>query len=191
LELTALAWLVGGVFLTPSSYSVDIKAEGANFKCADYKSDGRLHFILYGREAKVDAGAVKLKNVLVDVAGNDLKDINDVKDFSNLVLYEQGTSLEKILEFWEDKPFTDCFIATPEAVYDQAAKMVRGEQKVWMRSKAMDVDGVGFDADYTERIVHIRGRVRVIIRAGLLESDKSDKSDKNNLQKTTETREKP
>jgi hypothetical protein len=178
--MTVAACLASVVCLTPATPTgaVDVKAEGINFKCVDYKSDGRLQFILYGREAKVDAGTVKLKDVLVDVANDSLKDINDVRDFSSLVLYEQSTNPESILEFWKDKPYTDCLIATPEAVYDQAAKMVRSDQKVQLRSKAMDVDGIGFDADYTERIIHIRSRVRVVIRTGLIESDKSDKSDK-------------
>ena len=58
-------------------------------------------------------------------------------------------------------------IETPSAVYDKNTQKVTGNKKITYRSSAMDLDGVGFDIDQVKQIVHIRSKVKVVLRSNL------------------------
>jgi len=59
-------------------------------------------------------------------------------------------------------------VTTPSGIYDRATKIIRGDEEVHFRSDVMDVDGVGFDADQKNQTIHIRSRVKVILRGNLM-----------------------
>jgi hypothetical protein len=59
-------------------------------------------------------------------------------------------------------------VTTPSGIYDRVAKIIRGDDEVHFRSAAMDVDGVGFDADQKKQTIHIRSKVKVFLRGNLM-----------------------
>ncbi len=59
-------------------------------------------------------------------------------------------------------------VTTPSGIYDRSTKIIRGDEEVHFRSAAMDVDGVGFDADQKSQTIHIRTKTKVILRANLM-----------------------
>ena len=67
-------------------------------------------------------------------------------------------------------------VTTTKGVYDRSTKIIQGDEEVHFRSAGMDVDGVGFDADQKKEVIHIRSKVKVILR-GTLETDR-EKADK-------------
>ena len=67
-------------------------------------------------------------------------------------------------------------VTTTKGVYDRSTKIIQGDEEVHFRSLSMDVDGVGFDADQKKETIHIRSKVKVILRASL-ESD-AEKADR-------------
>ena len=58
-------------------------------------------------------------------------------------------------------------VTTPSAIYNRATKQVYGSEWVKYRSEAMDLDGVGFDIDQMEQMIHVRSQVRVVIKGKL------------------------
>jgi len=58
-------------------------------------------------------------------------------------------------------------VATPVAVYDKASKTVSGNEKITYRSNEIDLDGVGFDVDNEKKTLHIRTKVKVLIKGDL------------------------
>jgi len=58
-------------------------------------------------------------------------------------------------------------IKTPSAVYGKNTQKVTGNQKITYRSSAMDLDGVGFDIDQAKQLVHIRSKVKVVLKSKL------------------------
>jgi len=66
-------------------------------------------------------------------------------------------------------------VTTPSGIYDRSTKIIRGDEEVHFRSAAMDVDGVGFDADQKKQTIHIRSKVKVILRASLM-TDKENEA---------------
>ena len=87
-------------------------------------------------------------------------------------------------EFWKKYPHSQAFITSESAVYDKNTKMLRGDSLTELRSREMDIQGVGFDAEYEKKFVHIRSKVKVIIRPGVRQ-----RTGKHSPEKTTKPKE--
>lgn len=128
------------------------------------KKDNRLQFILYGEKA-VNLGAmVELENLTLDIVRDNVKNIQDVIPLNEVPLYPLSTPLEKVEEFWRSKKHCHALIRTGQARYDKNAKVIRGEGPIHFRSRQIDIKGIGFDAFYKTRLIHIRSGVKVILR---------------------------
>jgi hypothetical protein len=176
----------------------DYNTSGAvleNFKLPHYKGgkeqERRLDFVVYGKRAESLGVVFNLDDVLVDLVSEKVKSINDVKDLHNVKLYPLGEDAEKIRKFWENRIYSKALLWTPKAACDQATKIIKGDHEVKLRSPGMDLDGVGFDADYENETIHIRKDVKVVIRMEELkannkkqaEADEKTVPNKNNIDK--------
>jgi hypothetical protein len=87
--------------------------------------------------------------------------------------------LEHLKVEWVGKDQNDIkgTVTTTKGVYDRSTKIIQGDEEVHFRSAGMDVDGVGFDADQKKETIHIRSKVKVILRSTLeTEKQKADKA---------------
>ena len=87
--------------------------------------------------------------------------------------------LEHLKVEWVGKDQNDIkgTVTTTKGVYDRSTKIIQGEEEVHFRSAGMDVDGVGFDADQKKETIHIRSKVKVILRSTLeTEKQKAEKT---------------
>ncbi len=136
-----------------------------NFILPEYKkADNRLQCILYGDKA-VNLGAlIDLKNPLLDIVQDDIKNINDVSNLQGTVLYPINEPTPAVKAFWSDKPHSKALISSPTAQYDRTTKILKGDDLVHFRSPGVDIDGVGFDAENERKFIHIRSKVKVIVR---------------------------
>ena len=139
-----------------------------NFALPEFSQDtGKLQFILYGDKAEAVGPIIKLSNVLVDLVKEDIQQVNDVTDFSKLKVYKIDEKTPQIIVFWNSKPHCKAIIQTSQAVYDRTTKTANGKEKIFFRSPFMDIDGVGFDTDYVNQIIHVRNKVKVVIRQSI------------------------
>jgi len=161
--------LAAMAFLCPASFGASEDAGTSavldNFILPEYrKADNRLQCILYGDKA-VNLGAIiNLKNPLVDIVQDEIKNINDVKNLQGTVLYPIEEPTPSVRKFWSDKTHSKALISSTTAQYDRTSKLLKGDDIVHFRSPGIDIDGVGFDADNERKFIHIRSKVRVIVR---------------------------
>lgn len=139
----------------------------SNFKLPEYNDEGKLQVVCYGGKADAKGIIVGLEDVLVDFVQDNIKNIDEVKNFEGLKLYSIDMTPKKVEEFWKDKPHSRALLGAPEAKIDRVQKTIRGDGKVHLRSRLMDIDGVGFDVDFPSKTVHIRSKVTVVIRTGM------------------------
>lgn len=101
-------------------------------------------------------------------------DYNEKTGKLNYIIYGENAKtvgtlvkMEKVkIDFMEpDEKTIKGVITSPEADYDRAAKLIRGDREVLYSSPAVEAQGMGFDADQARQIVHIRKDVRVTIRS--------------------------
>jgi len=86
-------------------------------------------------------------------------------------------NLKQLKVDWIGKDIKDVkgTVTTPSGIYDRSTKIIRGDEEVHFRSDAMNVDGVGFDADQKKQTIHIRSKVKVILRGNLM-TDKENEA---------------
>lgn len=135
-----------------------------NFKLPKYHDDGRPHFIVYGQEAELAGVMVELTGVKIDLVNDDVSKVEQIIDLGGVVLYRIDAPQAEVDAFWRDKPHCKAIISTSRASYDRTSNIVRGDEIVHLRTRLMDIDGVGFDADYQAQKIHIRDKVKVIVR---------------------------
>jgi len=140
----------------------------SEFKLPQYDEKGKLIFILYGKNGKTVGVTVVLDEVLMDLIRRDVTDIEAVKDFSGMVPYPLDTPRATVINFWKKYTHSQALIATSNATFDRVANTIKGGEKVMFRSEMLDIDGIGFDADYVSKTIHIRKDVKVVVRYDLV-----------------------
>ena len=108
--------------------------------------------LLYGREVVLD---MLQKNVDPDRISNDWK----------LRFYPLRAPLTAVTGFWLPRlNYCDAVIYSPEGTLDQPERCAAGDKLVQMRSPTLDLDGVGFAADFKRRQIKVNSDVRIIMR---------------------------
>lgn len=139
----------------------------------------KLQFVLYG-EKGINLGAmITFTNPLIDIVTSDLQDVMLVTTLKGVKCPEPGadgnapvatdrlyplySSKETVAEFWERIPHSQAVIAAENAQYDKNKRLLSGDGPVHFRSRDLDIDGMGFDADQKKKFVHIRSEVKVVL----------------------------
>lgn len=141
------------------------RASLSGFALPQYrKEDNRLQFILYGKNASNLGALLELKEIRLDIIDDSVKGVNEVVALDNVPIYPLETSSPAVKRFWQNKKHCRALLFTENGVYDKNAKILRGDSQVKFRSRELDIDGVGFDAFYENRFIHVRSKVRMVIR---------------------------
>ena len=128
------------------------------------KEDNRLQFILYGISASNLGALLELTGLRLDIVDNSVKNVDEVVALDKGPIYPLTAASRDVKIFWRDKKHCRALLYTETGVFDKNAKILRGDAAVKFRSREFDIDGVGFDAFYDKRFIHIRSNVRLLIR---------------------------
>lgn len=151
-----------------------VAASLTDFLMPHYRS-GILQFILYGETAKNFGAKITLTNPLIDIVARDLSDVElvtlmkgvkppeddpgKIKNKNEKRLYLLNASRKDIKEFWAAIPHSQALISSDNAMYDKNKRIVSGEGPIYFRSRYLDIDGEGFDADQKTKFIHVRSKV--------------------------------
>ena len=133
---------------------------------------------LVAKSAEMEDANVVLTNFKLPEYNKDTGDLDCIIYGQKAQTMDVRIDLDQLKVEWVGKDQNDIkgTVTTTKGVYDRSTKIIQGDEEVHFRSAGMDVDGVGFDADQKKETIHIRSKVKVILRA-TLESDKQ-KADK-------------
>jgi len=133
-----------------------------NARLPMYNKD-RLQFFVYSRELVRQGNKIDAQDAIIDIIRKGVN-VDSIKYMDKVKLYPLGTPVAQVLDFWKDKLHSEGIIMSPAAQIDQSSKSASGMDKVYFRSPMMDLDGVGFLANYDKRNVLIRKDVQIVIR---------------------------
>ena len=92
-------------------------------------------------------------------------DADTIRDDWELVPYPLRAPLPQVLEFWKDRiAYSEGIMNTSEAEIDSAGRRAGGNRDVHFRSPQLDLDGVGFEADFKRRTISVNSQVRIVLR---------------------------
>ena len=80
-------------------------------------------------------------------------------------IYALNAPLETVQKFWEKRSYSDGLVVSESATFDQAQRTASGSSKIFMRSPSMDLNGVGFSADFNNHQIKVNSNVEIIMRS--------------------------
>ena len=144
-----------------------------------YNGD-ELQAVLFGQEIKRNGRLLLVSGPSIDIVRKNA-DLNNVKT-GGAKIYPLNAPIKDIINFWKQRIlFSDGVVNSTHADVDQSIRQAFGKDKIFFRSPAIDIDGVGYHANYKERHCQIKSNVRITIRNGasdvrqLLKSNKIPK----------------
>lgn len=123
----------------------------------------RLQFIISAGKVVKQAEKILSTDTVIDIVRKGV-DVNNINYLDNVQPYPLGTPLKEVLVFWSDKLHSEGFIVSSQAEINQTTQIANGEKPVFLRTPALDLDGVGFVADYGKRTVLVRKNVNIVMR---------------------------
>lgn len=160
--LTAL--LSAGTGLRGADDGTGTSASLTNFALPEYSGkDNRLQFILYGEKAKNLGALIYLTNPKIDLVNDNVTNINEVVSLADEIPYPLTLPAADVVKYWSGKKHCRALFFSQDAEYDKNTKLFKSDTPVFFRSREIAVNGVGFDADYERKFVHIRSKVRMVI----------------------------
>ena len=126
-------------------------------------SKKKLQFMIFCEEMTRKADKIYTTDAIIDLIKRDTP-LNKIVYLEGVKAYKLGMSGKPLKEFWKDKTSTNGFISTSKAIILQNSKVASGSEKVYFRSPQLDLNGVGFTANFDTRIVKVLKDVNIIIR---------------------------
>ena len=80
-------------------------------------------------------------------------------------VYALNSPLEDIQDFWKKRAYSAGVVVSESATFDQAQRTASGTAKVFMRSPSMDLNGVGFSADFNNHQIKVNSNVEIVMRS--------------------------
>ena len=127
-------------------------------------SRSRLQMMIFSGEAERRGEALVGINTVLEIIRSGAN-ADDISDGWDLKPYRLDAALPEVLEFWRSRiSYCDGVITTPECEVDQVRHRAAGSHEVHFRSPALDLDGIGFEADFDRHTIAVNSQVRLVIR---------------------------
>ena len=126
---------------------------------------GRLQMVIFSSNAELRGEMLTGKHTVLALIRKGA-DPDKIRDDWNRKSYPLGAPLKEVLEFWKDRVvYSTGFMNTPEAEIDTTSRhRAGGNRDVHFRSPLLDLDGVGFEADFARRTITINSDVHIVLR---------------------------
>ena len=97
-------------------------------------------------------------------------DVDKIPDAWQTKIYPLDAPLKVMLGFWKNRyNISEYIIFTQRCFIDQNNEQAFGEKKIFLRHPQFDLDGVGFKADFKNKVIEVNDDVRINVRSA--ESD--------------------
>ena len=138
--------------------------------------EGRLQVFIYCSQMERQGNLMYAAEPIIDLIRPGV-DVDSIKYIEKLEMYPLDTDLKDILLFWSGLLHSDGIISSPKVTVNSDAQLAYGTDKVFFRSPMLDLNGIGFHADFNKRTVDVKKDVHIRIRTGdKAEVEKGQKS---------------
>lgn len=126
-------------------------------------NNGKLTIMAYSKTATRRGIDIVLHDAILDIIKPGV-DVDQLKYVDGAKPYPLNASLGMVLKFWLKIIHSDGLIFSHDATINRQTKNARSQEKIFFRSPIMDIDGVGFRADFKKRTMNILSNVIIKIR---------------------------
>ncbi|MBR2345670.1 MAG: hypothetical protein IKA71_07815 [Lentisphaeria bacterium] len=160
---TALLFILIPVCL-PAEGIEDMRGlELKNVKIPFYK-DKKLQLVAFSqygkRQDQIMIGHRTWLDVLLENA-----DVDKIVDGWQEKVYPLNASLPEVLDFWRKRYLTSqSALYTDRCSIDQSRNEAFGDDPVFMRMPMLDLNGIGFHADFASNVIEVTSEVKIVAR---------------------------
>lgn len=125
---------------------------------------GVLQSMIFAGKAEYRAQLLYGYDVVINMLG---KKVNPdrIRDDWGLKLYPLSASLKELAAFWAGRlDYCDAVIVSPEGSLNQTERSASGDKEIFLRSPMLDLNGVGFAADFKRRELKVNSQVKLVLR---------------------------
>jgi len=146
------------------TYGADEMQQGilTDAKMPVYNND-KLTIMAYSKTATRQGIDIILHNAIMDIIKPGT-DVDQIKYIDGSTPYPLSASLATVLQFWAKIIHSDGLIFSRDATINRQTKNARSQKKIFFRSPVMDINGMGFRADFNKRTMNILSNVIIKIR---------------------------
>ncbi|MCQ2378822.1 MAG: LptA/OstA family protein [Victivallaceae bacterium] len=135
----------------------------ANAKIPVYQGDS-LQMMIFADRGKRDGSILRGEGIVLDMIPSHA-DVDLIGDGWKSRAYKLGAPLTEIVEFWKKRrTYSEGVMTTPRGDVDQKGHRAFGNEKVYFRSPTIDLNGIGFVADFKRHTIQVNTDVDIILR---------------------------
>lgn len=129
-----------------------------------FYNDHKLQMVIFADTGKQQDQMMLGDNTFLDYLIENVN-VDKIPDGWKEKLYPLNADLKNILAFWQHRhSISQAVFFTKHCSIDQKRNEAFGDDPVFMRSPMMDLNGVGFQADFTQHTIEVTSEVNVIAR---------------------------
>lgn len=129
-----------------------------------YNKD-RLQLMIYSAETERQGELIATVNPVMDIIRKDA-DVDLIDTSVKTEIYPLGSPFVTVLAFWTKRLYSEGVVSSHQADIDQGNQLAAGGAPVFFRSPLLDINGIGFDADYGKKTLKVRSDVNIVLRIG-------------------------
>ena len=151
-----------GPLLTYGQFTTDLRNMNAsNIRMPLYNGD-EVRFLITANSIIPVETELKASDAMIDILRKNV-DVDTIK-FRTDDIYVIDAGILKIVNFWITRTGSEGVISTPLAMINVNQQTASGSDIVQVRTPLMDIDGVGFIANYGTQEVWIKQNVHIRLR---------------------------
>jgi lipopolysaccharide export system protein LptA len=135
-----------------------------HIKIPFYKKD-ILERVVFAQDGERDGRLVDCNNTFIDTLLEKI-DVDKIPDGWQTKIYPLGSRLPVVLNFWKNRHnISEYVIFTQKCFIDQNNAVAFGDKEIFFRHPQFDLNGIGFKADFKNKVIEVNSDVRIIVRS--------------------------
>ena len=144
--------------------SADMNGVTVNNVKVPFYNKGTLQAMIFADKAEYRAQLLYGYDVVINMLQ---KKVNPdwIQNDWKLSLYPLNASLKEVAQFWRNRiSYCDAVLSSPEGTLHQLERTASGSKKIQLRSPMLDLNGVGFSANFKRHEIKVDSNVNFIMR---------------------------
>ena len=142
----------------------DLNGVSVNNAKIPFYNRGVLQSMIFADKAEYSAQLLFGYNVVIDMLRKNV-DPDKIGDDWKLQVYPLKAALPEVVGFWKKRlSYCEAVIVSPEGSLDQRERTAAGDKEIWMRSPMLDLNGIGFAANFKQRQIRVNSEVNFVLR---------------------------
>ena len=163
---TFLCLLLGAVVIPAACGSglTDMRGLALKYVKLPFYKEQKLQLVAFTESGKRLDQVMYCHDMFLDVLLENA-DVDKIPDGWNSKVYQLKSELPQLLEFWKKRHTNSkAVILTSRCSINQGRNEAYGDDPVFVRSPMLDLDGVGFNADFKNSVILINSDVHIVAR---------------------------